>query len=69
MSIESFTYKGTGHPADILDAAAAISRFLADVAPTFTEDGQLGLSKKGAHGLYLILDGLEATIEAAAAKL
>ncbi len=57
------------HPADILDGAAAVTRFLAEVSPALHIEGGLGLSEKGAHGLHLILDGLEATIAAAAEKL
>jgi hypothetical protein len=65
----TITFAGADSPADTLDNAAAVTRFLSEVAPTFTTDGQFGLSDKGAQGLYLILDGLEHAIEAAAAKL
>ncbi len=57
------------HPADMLEGAASVTRFLAEVSPALHIEGGLGLSEKGAHGLFLILEGLEATIQAAAEKL
>ncbi|EKD38155.1 MAG: hypothetical protein ACD_75C00843G0001 [uncultured bacterium] len=64
-----FAYFDTGHPADILEGAAAVTRFLCDVSPHLAEGGGGGLTEKGAYGLLLILEGLEKTIEAAAAAL
>lgn len=65
-----FKLSPTGNPADILDSAAAVTRFLADIAHTFTNQGDNpGLSERGALGLMLIMDALERTIETAIANL
>lgn len=57
-------------PTDILESAAAVTRFLYEVSPHLTEDiGNSGLSEKGSYGLMLILEGLEKTIDAAVAAL
>ena len=65
-----FLLAPNGHPADILDGAAAVTRFLSDVSPGFTEEGgKRGLSERGAMGLMLIIDALERTIDTAIAKL
>ena len=65
-----FAYSDAGHPADILDAASSVTRFLAEMSPYMTsEKDGAGLSEKGAWCLQLILDALEKNIEAAAAAL
>jgi hypothetical protein len=57
-------------PADLLNNAAAVCRFLQDVAPALCDDGrQVGLSETGAMGLICILDGIEQTIQAAVGRL
>lgn len=58
------------HPADLLHSASCIARFLAEIAPILSDNAiSSGVSEKGAQGLCLVLDGLEKTIEAAAAGL
>ncbi len=65
--IPIFNTPGINHPADILDNAAAVTRFLCDIAPAISSDNSdASLSDKGAHGLFLILESLEKSIEAAA---
>jgi hypothetical protein len=65
-----FRLSPNNHPADILDGAASVARFLADMAPNLTEQGGgCGLSERGAMGLMLIMDALERTIDTAIAKL
>ncbi len=64
-----FAMADSGHPADILDNAAAITSFLSDMAPHLSHDRNNSLSENGAHGLMLILDALQQTIEAAAQQL
>jgi len=57
-------------PADLLNNAAAICRFLAETAESFTNDhGAAGLSATATFGLVLILDAVENTINAAVARL
>lgn len=51
-------------PVDMLINAAAVTRFLIDMTPAMQmDDGQL--TETGFHGLYLILTGIENTINAA----
>lgn len=65
-----FKLSPNGRPADILDGAAAVARFISELAPAFTEQGgNCGLSERGAMGLMLIMDALERTIDTAIAKL
>lgn len=65
-----FKLSPNGHPADILDGAAAVARFLSEMAPSLTDQGGgCGLSERGAMGLMLIMDALERTIDTAIAKL
>lgn len=65
-----FAPSDNAHPADMLEAAGCVACFLREMAPCMTEDNrQLGLSERGASGLYYILQGLEQTINAAAGKL
>jgi len=53
-------------PADLLNHAAAVTRFLAETAECFTSDGRgAWLSATAAFGLMLVLDGIEDTINAA----
>lgn len=60
----------SAHPADILEGAHSVTRFLAEMSPYMTSDKDgAGLSEKGAYGLQLILDALDKNIEAAAAAL
>lgn len=70
MAKPIFTYTETDRAIDILDAASCITRFLAEVAPAIhSERPGIELTEKGSQGLFLILDTLENTIEAAAKKL
>jgi hypothetical protein len=44
--------------------AAAVVKFLADVSPGFASDkGDAWLSDSGAHGLYIVLTGVENTLK------
>lgn len=66
----AFTHTPDDNPADILNNAAAVCRFLAEMAESFTPDrGAAGLSATAAFGLILILDGVENTINNAVARL
>lgn len=57
------------HPVDILEEASSITCFLVDVAPYFGENKtDLGLSEKGAQGLYCILVHLDGMIKMAIEK-
>lgn len=71
ITLAPFALSDTGHPADILEGARGVTRFLAEVAPYLTDaQGQyLGLSEQGAFGLQLILEALDKTLEAAASGL
>jgi len=61
---------GSESPVDLLNNAASVCRFLADVSPAMTRDsGQVGLGEDSASGLGLILLAVESTISAAAARL
>lgn len=61
---------GSESPVDLLNNAASVCRFLADVSPAFTSaEGNPGLDVNSASGLSLILMVVESTIEAATAKL
>ena len=61
----------SAHPADTLSRAAAVIRFLAEVTPALNSEGpdNLALSEAGAHGLLLVLDALENTINQAADRI
>lgn len=60
----------SGHPADILEGARCVTRFLVEVSPYMTEEGgRPGLSESGAFGLQLVLEALDLTIQAAASAL
>jgi len=52
---------GLDTPADLLANAAAVVCFLKDISPVLTSDDS-DLSAGGAHGLYLLLTGVENTI-------
>ena len=55
---------------DILEQAGDIARFLADIAPMMHDQGpHIGLSEKGACGLYYVLDDLHNRIELAISKM
>lgn len=61
---------GSEAPVDLLNNAASVVRFLADVSPAFAGDGaQVGLNDESANGLYLILLAVEATINEAVIRL
>ncbi|HFQ91093.1 MAG TPA: hypothetical protein ENK27_13550 [Desulfobulbus sp.] len=53
---------------DLLDNAACVIRFLAEVSPAIGSDLGPGLSERGTHGLTLILNGLENTINMALSR-
>ena len=51
---------------DLLDQAASMLQFLADIAPALTGDGQhTGLNANSAFGLGLFLDHINTTIDQA----
>lgn len=55
---------------DLLEKAGSITRFLADIAPLLHDQGpNIGLSERGASGLYHILCDVETMIEDAAARI
>lgn len=55
---------GSDSPADLLCNAASVTRFLADVSPSFSYDGgDIGLGDQSANGLCLILLAVESTIK------
>lgn len=55
---------------DLLNNAAAVTRFLADVSSAFSNDGMApGLGDEAAMGLSMILSTLEGTINEAIARL
>ena len=61
---------GSESPADLLNNAASVTRFLADMSPAFAEGGgNLGLNDDSANGLGLILLVVESTITEAMTKL
>lgn len=69
MSQPSFA-SPTDTPADLLNNAAAVVRFLADVAGAIGGDGgSPGLSEHGSFGFLLILNGVENTINEAMNRL
>jgi hypothetical protein len=70
-TIAPFALDDTGHPADTLEGASGVTRFLAEVAPYLTDahGRYLGLSEQGAFGLQLILEALDKTLEAAVSGL
>ena len=56
--------------ADLLNNAAAVCRFLTEMAESFSPDrGAAGLSATASFGLVLILDGVESTINEAVKRL
>lgn len=61
---------GSDHPVDLLNNAASVTRFLADVSPAFSSDGAMGgLSSEAANGLCLILLAVETAITEAVSRL
>jgi hypothetical protein len=65
-----FSYCDNDHPADLLDGAAAVTRFLSEMAGSFPDsEMSCGLSAQGANGLVLILHGVENTINLAIERL
>jgi len=55
---------------DILEEASCVSRFLADIAPLLHAEGpHIGITEKGACGLYYILNHLHNDIELAVSKM
>lgn len=59
------------NPADLIETAMAMVRFLADITARGGFSGPLGdqgLSEAGEHGLYLILTQVEATLSLANAR-
>lgn len=64
-----FAY-GSDDVPDLLANVACMTRFLRDVSQCFGSDsGEMPLSDDGTHGLFLILAGMENTIDLAIAKL
>lgn len=60
----------TDSPADMLNNASAVVRFLADVAGAIGGDNGLpGLSDHGSFGFLLILNGIENTINEAVNRM
>ena len=57
---------GSEHPSDLLDNAACVIRFLADMS---VGEENLALDDRSAHGLFLILQAVENTITTARDKL
>jgi len=61
---------GSETPVDLLNNAASVTRFLADVTPAMAQGGaNIGLSDDAVNGLGLILMVVESTITEARAKL
>lgn len=60
---------GSDEPADILENAAAVTRFLAEVCPAMSGDNGPGLTDASAHGLCLILLTVENSISVAVAGM
>jgi hypothetical protein len=60
---------GSEAPHDLLNNAASVVRFLADVSPAMARDNGLGLNDESANGLCLILLVVEATINEAVIRL
>lgn len=61
---------GSDSPADMLNNAAAVCRFLSETATAFADDGRHpGLSETASMGLVFILDGIETTINEAIKQL
>ena len=65
---ETIFDNGSDVPADLLVNAAAVVGFLKDVLPG-TEDEKNAMTETGAFGLYLILTGIENTINAVVKKV
>jgi len=64
-----FAY-GSDAVTDLLVNAVCVTRFLKDVSQCFGSNrGELPMSDDGAHGLFLVLCGIEDTIDMAIAKV
>lgn len=62
---------GSHTAVDLCQNALCVTRFLAEVAPACTQEGNggLGLSEDGTQGLVLILSTVESTLAAAIAQM